>query len=153
MEFRRRPCRLWTISLGVSNIHPSYREFALLTLHADLFRRIAELACDLCKKLKKATLQAHDIQTAYVSSSLPLSLSLCLRSGLSLGSNMLILQSTVQSLSFLASLLSMLRVKAARLSVPSTTTLSRACVRAPFFDHHTPSTHFRYDDNAQASRT
>ena len=47
----------------------------------------------------------------------------------------------------------MLRVKAARLSVPSTTTLSRACVKAPFFDHHTPSTHFRYDDNAQASRT
>jgi hypothetical protein len=149
MEFRRRPCRLWTISLGVSNIHPSYREFALLTLHADLFRRIAELACDLCKKLKKATLQAHDIQTAYVSSSL----SLCLRSGLSLRSNMLILQSTVQSLSLLASLLSMLRVKAARLSVPSTTTLSRVCVKAPFFNHHTPSTHFRYDDNAQALRT
>ncbi|KAH0284370.1 histone-fold-containing protein [Aureobasidium namibiae CBS 147.97] len=30
----------------------------------DLFTRIAELACDLCKKLKKATLQAHEIQTA-----------------------------------------------------------------------------------------
>ncbi|KAI4851761.1 hypothetical protein E4T44_01932 [Aureobasidium sp. EXF-8845] len=30
----------------------------------DLFARIAELACDLCKKLKKATLQARDIQTA-----------------------------------------------------------------------------------------
>jgi hypothetical protein len=56
------------ILLGVSNIHPSYREFVSLTSEADLFRRIAELACNLCKKLKKATLQAHDIQTAYVSS-------------------------------------------------------------------------------------
>jgi hypothetical protein len=56
------------ISSRVSNIYPSYREFVSLTSHADLFRRIAELACDLCKKLKKATLQAHDIQTAYVSS-------------------------------------------------------------------------------------
>jgi hypothetical protein len=47
-----------------------------LTLYADLFVRIAELACDLCKKLKKATLQAHEIQTAYVTSfSFPL---LCL---------------------------------------------------------------------------
>ncbi|KAG9678386.1 histone-fold-containing protein, partial [Aureobasidium melanogenum] len=30
----------------------------------DLCLRIADLASDLCKKLKKATLQAHDIQTA-----------------------------------------------------------------------------------------
>ncbi|KAI4744286.1 hypothetical protein E4T50_05342 [Aureobasidium sp. EXF-12298] len=30
----------------------------------DLFARIAELSCDLCKKQKKATLQAHEIQTA-----------------------------------------------------------------------------------------
>ncbi|KAG9833949.1 hypothetical protein KCU77_g12344, partial [Aureobasidium melanogenum] len=33
-------------------------------IHKDLCLRIADLASDLCKKLKKVTLQAHDIQTA-----------------------------------------------------------------------------------------
>lgn len=37
---------------------------AQLTLQTDICIRIADLASDLCKKLKKPTLQAHDIQAA-----------------------------------------------------------------------------------------